>query len=371
MDRHLTESNLEALTAQLRGLHDRVQEIAPDVQRISCALYDSSEDLLKTFINSTQQGTALRAYQYRLSDSQSLSRMARTNEPRLLTDIQNQLQPGTRHSMYILEEGFRSSYTLPMNHQGAFLGFLFFDSRASDTFSVAVRRELNLYGQVIAMSIANAILAIRSIVSSVMLARDFTTFRDAETGGHLQRMARLARLIAHGLARDDATLSDEFVEHVFLYAPLHDLGKIAIPDSVLLKPGPLDSQEREVMRTHTVRGREMVDTIVRYLGVDSLPNQPVLNHIVELHHEALDGSGYPYGLRGDDVPLEARIVAVADIYDALTSQRPYKTAWTPADAMAELHRMVDRGVLDGRCVAVLSAAGEEVEAIRVRYPDRG
>jgi HD-GYP domain-containing protein (c-di-GMP phosphodiesterase class II) len=365
----LTGSSLDALTRQLEALHERAVEVAPDIQRMACALYDPAEDLLKTFINSTREGTVLRAYQYRLSDSESLSRMARTNEPRLLTDIQNQLQPSTTHSKYILEEGFRSSYTLPLTSNGTFLGFLFFDSRASDTFSRAVRRELNLYGQVIAVSIAHELLAIRSIVSSVMLARDFTTFREAETGAHLQRMARFARLIARRLAAQDEGISDEFVESVFLYAPLHDIGKIAIPDSILLKPGPLDTGEWEVMQSHTVRGREMVETIVENLGVRSLPNQDILIHVVELHHEAMDGSGYPHGLSGEQVPLEARIAAVADVYDALTSRRPYKRAWPGADALAEVGRMADRGVLDAACVGVLREAWEESEQIRARYPD--
>lgn len=363
------QEDLDALTAQLQGLHHRVDEIAPDIVRIACALYESDEDLLKTFINSTRDGASLRNYQYPLSGSESLSRMARTGEPRLLTDIQQQLQPTTKHSRYVLDEGFRSSYTLPLSHNGVFLGFLFFDSRASDTFSLAVRRELNLYGQVVAMSIAHELLAIRSIVSSVMLAREFRSFRDAETGAHLQRIARIARLIGRGLAHDDDAISDEFVENVFLYAPLHDIGKIAVPDSILLKGGPLDREEWEVMRTHPVRGRAMVETIVQDLGVGSLPNQSILLNIVELHHEALDGSGYPHGLRGDAIPLEARILAVADVYDALRSRRPHKAAWDAQSALAEVQRMAADGVLDPRCVDVLVHAAAECEDIRTRYPD--
>lgn len=363
------EDSYESLTAQLRGLHRRVDEIAPDIQRIACALYDADEDLLKTFINSTRDGSVLRNYQYPLAESESLSRMARTNEPRLLTDIQHQLQPTTKHSKYVLDEGYRSSYTLPLSHNAAFLGFLFFDSRASDTFSLAVRRELNLYGQVVAMSIAHELLAIRSVVSSVMVARDFTSFREAETGGHLQRMARLARLIGRGLAEHDATISDEFVENVFLYAPLHDIGKIAIPDSILLKAGPLDEQEWDVMRTHPVRGREMIDSIVDDLGVGALPNQVILTNIVELHHEALDGSGYPHGLRGEQIPLEARVVGVADVYDALTSRRSHKPAWGQAEALTEVQRMAVEGILDPRCVEVLVHAADEAADIRTRYPD--
>lgn len=367
MDPLVSKSSVDALTVQLHALHERVQEIAPDIQRIACALYDADEDMLGTFINSTDDGVVLRGYQYPLANSESLSTMARTLEPRLLTDLQNQLQADTPHSAYVLEEGYQSSYTLPLTHQGAFLGFLFFDSRKSDTFTVGVRREVNLYGQVIAMTIANAVLAVRSIVSSVMLARDFASFRDAETGGHLRRMARYSRIIARGLSFDDPDVSDEFVEHLFLYAPLHDIGKIAIPDAVLLKPGPLNDAEWEIMKSHTVRGREIVDTIVNDLGVSELPNQSLLNNIVELHHEAINGGGYPFGLRGDDIPLESRIVSVADVYDALTSRRPYKQPWPTAQAFAELERMVEIGKLDARCVRVLIDSEKDAEHIRTTY----
>jgi len=226
---------------------------------------------------------------------------------------------------------------------------------------------LQIYGQILAMAIANELLAVRSILSTVMLAREFASFRDAETGAHLERIPRYARLIVRGLR--DYEIPDEFAEAIFLYAPLHDIGKIAIPDSILLKPGKLDPDEWEIMKTHTTKGREMIDTIVSDLGIDSLPNDTVLRNIVELHHEAISGSGYPHGLSGDEIPLEARIVAVADVYDALTAVRPYKRASTPQEAMTELARMVEIGKLDSDCVTALRRGFEESEAIRTRYPD--
>ena len=368
MELDISDQAYGSLTQQLQGLHERVREIAPAIERIACALYDPADDMLKTFINSTHNGIALRGYQYRLGDSESLSYLARTKEMRLLTDIQNQLKPTTAHSAYVLQEGFQSSYTIPLHHQGAFLAFMFFDSREKDTFSEPVRRELQIYGQILAMAIANELLAVRSILSTVMLAREFASFRDAETGAHLERIPRYARLIVRGLAATHE-IADEFAEAIFLYAPLHDIGKIAIPDSILLKPGKLDADEWEIMKTHTTKGREMIDTIISDLGIDSLPNDTILRNIVELHHEAINGSGYPHGLSGDDIPLEARIVAVADVYDALTAVRPYKRASTPQEAIAELVRMVDMCKLDPECVTALRRGFEESEAIRTRYPD--
>lgn len=160
------------------------------------------------------------------------------------------------------------------------------------------------------------------------------------------------------------SLPDEFVENVFLYAPLHDIGKIGVPDKVLLKPGPLDSDEWEVMKSHTTKGRDMVDAISSELDITTAAANRIMTNIVELHHEALDGSGYPHGLRGEEIPLESRIVAVADVFDALTSVRPYKQAWAMADAAEELAAMADRGKLDTACVTALTAHLDEATAIR-------
>jgi HD-GYP domain-containing protein (c-di-GMP phosphodiesterase class II) len=356
----------EAVSSRLKGLHDQIREVAPDIDRVACALYDADDDLLKTFINSTRGGTVLRAYQYRLSDSESLSAVAATGQARVLNDLPAVLSPTTAHSAYVLEEGYQSSLTVPMHYLGGFLGFIFFDSRVPDTFTPQVQRQLLLYSNLITLGVANELIAVRSIVGTVQISRHFTELRDCETGAHLERMSRYARLVSRALA-DELGLSDEFIEHVYLYAPLHDIGKVGIPDRILLKPGPLDPDEWEVMKTHTTIGHTMVDNISRDLRIDRLPDDWVLRNIVLHHHEALDGSGYPDGLAGEEIPLESRIVSVADVFDALTSTRPYKQAWDVDAAVAELTRMVGAGKLDGRCVRALVSEREAIEEIRQRH----
>ncbi len=368
MDLDVNAQSYRHLSERIQGLHDQLLVVAPDVERVACALYDPDEDLLKTFLHSTRGGEPLRAYEYRLSDSESLSYLARTKELRVISGIQGALEPTTAHSAYVLKEGFESSFTVPMYYQGDFLGFVFFDSRKPDTFTPQLQRELLLNATLIAMSVENELMAIRSIIGTVSLARDFAEFRDFETGAHLQRMARYARVIAKGLAAERG-LPDEFVEQIFLYAPLHDIGKIAIPDRILLKPGKLDPDEWEIMKTHTTRGREMIERITVDLRVESLPNDEMLKSIVELHHEAMDGSGYPHGLIGEQIPLEARIISVADVFDALVSERPYKREWSALGAVGELERMAADGKLDPACVAVARAELHELEAILSRYPE--
>ena len=120
-------------------------------------------------------------------------------------------------------------------------------------------------------------------------------------------------------------VSDEWVELLFQAAPMHDIGKIGIPDAVLLKPGKLDPDEWEIMQRHAQIGAEII-------GEDGSSLLKMARDIALCHHEKWDGSGYPQGLAGEAIPLEARIVAIADVFDALTSERPYKKAWTIDDA---------------------------------------
>jgi HD-GYP domain-containing protein (c-di-GMP phosphodiesterase class II) len=162
--------------------------------------------------------------------------------------------------------------------------------------------------------------------------------KDPYTRGHTQRVAELAVLIAQELR-----LSPEGVRTVGQAAILHDIGKIAVPDAILNKPGPLSAEEFAVVKEHPSRGHAMIT------GIKSLRRE--LGG-VRSHHERLDGSGYPDGLRGEAIPLEARIIAVADVYDALTSRRPYRDAWSPAQALATVE--AEAGTkLDARCVAAL------------------
>ncbi|HXF98718.1 MAG TPA: HD domain-containing phosphohydrolase [Gaiellaceae bacterium] len=155
-------------------------------------------------------------------------------------------------------------------------------------------------------------------------------YRDDATSEHAERVARTAALLAERLGRPQAE-----VELLRLAAPLHDIGKLAVPDALLLKPGPLTPAEVEQMRTHAAAGAEI-------LGGSSSDVLRLGEEIARTHHEWWDGSGYPSGLAGEQIPLSGRLVALADVFDALTHERPYKRAWPLEEAVREIHRLSGR-----------------------------
>ncbi len=181
-------------------------------------------------------------------------------------------------------------------------------------------------------------------------------FRDPETGAHILRMAHYSALIARQLGKDDA-----YSDLLLHAAPMHDVGKLGIPDHILMKPGRLTVEEFEQMKRHPTIGHDILK------GSTS----PVIQRAAVIalsHHEKFDGSGYPFGTAGEAIPLEGRIVAVADVFDALTSARPYKPAWSLDDATAFLRE--GRGKhFDPVCVDAMLERWSEVLDIRQRFQD--
>ena len=175
-------------------------------------------------------------------------------------------------------------------------------------------------------------------------------YRDQETGNHIVRMAKYARLIA-----EELKLTAMECDEIEAAAPMHDIGKIGIPDQVLLKPGRHTDEEQAIMRRHPLIGHEILaDSPSRYLQMGAV--------IALGHHEKFDGSGYPQGLAGEAIPLPARIVAVADVFDALMSPRPYKSAWTFQEALDYLRAESGRH-FDPACVRAFERRIDAVAAI--------
>jgi HD-GYP domain-containing protein (c-di-GMP phosphodiesterase class II) len=337
------------------------------VDRLAVVIYDHPSDTLKTFLSVGDDPPTLSNYQARLADVPSLQELVARRQVRVIGDLQVLAGSPAEHSRRLLAAGFHSSCTLPMVHDDEFFGFIFCNSRERDYFTLAVLGQIEPALRLFALIVISELRALRTLGAATATVRYLTSRRDCETGAHLGRMASYSRLIARALAAAHG-LSDEYIEHLFLFAPLHDIGKIAIPDNILLKPGALTPEEFETMKTHTVKGREMVDFLVQEFHLTRFTHIGVMRSIVLSHHEAYDGSGYPEGLRGEAIPLEARIVTAADVLDALASQRPYKPAWPLDIALSELQRLAGRK-LDPQCVEALLVRRGEVEAIAQQYQE--
>jgi HD-GYP domain-containing protein (c-di-GMP phosphodiesterase class II) len=354
---------------RLIALHEEIRHSLnlEDVTRIAIALYDSKTHRLKTFIRSGAKESPLDHYTASLDDIPSLAEIARLKRPRVVDDLDMFKSSPSLHSTRLIKNGFRASLTIPIHDHGALFGFLFFNSDRPGYFSEVVVHQLMPYAKVIALFAINEMQSIRVLQAAMKTAREITHLRDDETGGHLDRMARYSRLMALNMAEKHG-FSDEFIEFIYQFAPLHDIGKVGIPDAILLKPGRLTEDEFAVMREHVDKGIAIIDAMRRDFNLDSVSYIQVLRNIVAFHHEAIDGSGYPKGMKGNDIPIEARIVSVADVFDALTSARPYKKAWSPEDAFTFLHGAKGNR-FDPECIQALESGMEEIRTILAQFAE--
>lgn len=351
-----------SIVEKLRLIHQVMQQHLAHITRIAVAMYDAQTDYLRTFAYSSTEKSPLTHYQAKLAECSSLADMATSHKPRVVNDLAVFNNSDHIHAQLIYEGGYRSSYTVPMLWNGQLLGFVFFNSPQTDIFLERVLNELDVIAHMITLMMYNEKSNVHTLLATVKSALEMTHSRDPETGCHLERMSRYARLIAQNLA-DQYQLDDQFIEHIFIFSPLHDLGKLAIPDRILLKEGPLTDEEFLVMKTHAAEGKRLIDKLLANYGLEGIQHVDMLRHIALHHHEAVDGSGYPMGLQGNAIPLAARIVTVADVFDALTSKRPYKEAWSNEAAFAKLKEL--SGIkLDADCVAALLKNTEHIVEIQ-------
>ncbi len=356
-----------SLKEKLIAVHRSVQEKLPFVARISVVLYDPSTNILKTYVHSSGEDNPLDHYQALLDNAPSLKEILARGRPRVINNMLNFDKHGKEHTKRLEQQGYAASYTLPLFNNGEFFGFIFFNAYETGVFTEDHLEELDLHGHLITLMAVNELNAIQTLIAAIKTTGHITHHRDPETGSHLDRMSRYSRLIATALA-EKYNLDDEYIEHIFMFSPLHDVGKIVIPDNILLKPGKLNEEEMAVMKTHALKGEDIIDNLLQNFGLGNISYVGILRNIVVCHHETIDGVGYPFSKAGDEIPLEARIVAVADIFDALTSRRPYKEAWSNEDAFAELRQLAGKK-LDPDCVEALLAHSKEIETIQKQFKE--
>ncbi len=196
----------------------------------------------------------------------------------------------------------------------------------------------------------------------IIVLADMVESRDTCTGQHVRKTAAYTDIIMHELKREGVyadQLTDEFMSDVVSSAPLHDIGKIKVSDLILNKTGRLTDEEFSVMKSHTTAGSEVIEHAMRMVSEADSPYLREADNLALYHHEKWDGSGYPTGLKGEEIPLSARIMAVADVFDALVSKRSYKDGLSYEDAMA----IIQSGAgthFDPLIVNAFVQAGDEV-----------
>ncbi|MCW8331900.1 HD domain-containing protein [Photobacterium sp. SDRW27] len=339
------------LSSRIKKIHKEIINTKYEIDRTSIALLDD-DGYLRTYVDSTNKFQPLKHHSQKLSEARSLNQLAISKECRIIDNYSTLLSPPlNKANSWLLENKLLSSYTVPVYFSDRFLGFIFFNSRQEAYFSAQTISKLQTALAQIKEEIISERLIFDKITSLNQFAEKTSEIRDIETSKHCVRLRNLARIISTYVAKE-VDISDYHIFQLIKFAPLHDIGKICTPDRILHKKGRLTAEEYQEIKQHVEHGLAIFDA-----ACDEMMRQHtvygLIQDIIGCHHEMLDGSGYPKGLSGNQINMFSRIVTVADIFDALTSERPYKKAWSYRDALNELSRMVDDNKLDPRCVSAL------------------
>jgi response regulator RpfG family c-di-GMP phosphodiesterase len=263
----------------------------------------------------------------------SLGKLIDTGEARMINDLEEYCEgkPMKLYNKVLLEAGVRASIALPLQVSGEPMGVIFFSSTRKNVYTQEHMKFLETLANSIAISLNQNIFVSDIVFSSILALAKLAEARDEDTGEHLDRMAVYARTIAellyeNNIYTDEITM--EYIDNIEHFSPLHDIGKVGIRDGILLKPGKLTTEEFAEMKKHACYGAEVLKAADKNIQKHDKSLFGMGTDIAEGHHEKWDGSGYPYGRKGIEIPLSARIAALADVFDALTSKRPYKEAFS-------------------------------------------
>ena len=355
------QKNEGTLQDKLISIHEVITTTFSFVDRIAVAVYEQKTDLLKVFMASCYDDNLLNHHEIKLDDLPLLKHVLNKGKACVVKDTDIFSKDENIHILQMADLRYAASYIMPVYQNSTFFGFIIFNSGQADVFEENTLHQMDLFGHMISLMVMNEL----TVAYTANSRQGEVEKGGPDTGSYIDRMSRYARLIANQLA-EKYSLNDDYIEHIGLFSSLHDIGKGGLPDSLLLKQDSLTSDEFNLMKTHANRGREMVDQLLQNFAKDGFRHASVLRNIAEYHHEFMNGSGYPHGLKGEDIPLEARIVAVADIFDALTSARPYRKAWSNEDAFTILKDM-SGSRLDVDCVNAMLTNLRSVERIQKFY----
>ncbi len=370
-DRRISEmgtgGSLEQLVEQLYHLISR----SVPCDRVAMAFLDPLGDVTAESAYTVMDSVYLDPGFTERIDNTTLGRVAEQRTPRIINDLEYHYEHvhSSRPTEWLLREGLHANITMPIVLNDECIGFLFVTSRHRNIYTQQhadfLAHVTNLLGDKLYSSYQVQQVIAKTAEGFVTLTRE----KDNETSNHIVRMSRYSYLIAKQLFSYGHEITPRFMREVLWFAPLHDIGKIGISDKVLTKAGPLDDAEWAEMKQHVEIGENVIGSMNRELSGNA--DQGVLDtglDIVSTHHERWDGSGYPRGLSGEDIPLAGRIVAVADVFDALTSRRPYKPAFSLDKALGILKE--GRGAhFDPEVVRAFFDIIPAIESVREHFSD--
>lgn len=307
-----------------------------DSERFSVALIDHEESKIVAetayFTDKRIQIKLGPGFSQKFSET-SLGKMIteRTNW-RIINDFEEFYSYTKSKSMkLLLEEGFKSNLTVLASINTVPFGFFFLTSSRPNNFTEDDAKLFFSVSDILSHRLYYTLNLQKALSEFAHSLTDLVEFKDNETGNHIKRVSLYTKLIASNM-----NLPPKLIRILYDFAPLHDIGKVGIPDSILLKPGRLDSDEWKIMQTHVGIGMHIIDRLAE--NTKSIIDAETINsmrNIVKDHHERWDGKGYPNGKRGEEISMEGRILAIADVFDALTTRRPYKES-IPFDVAVDM-----------------------------------
>lgn len=336
--------------------------------RIGIATVEKEYFVAGLSINKISPVKLKRGFKVKKADSPSLSKIVEKKEIRIINDLEKHLEenPNSKSTQLVLEEGFRSSLTVPLfKVDGKVVGILFFSSIEKNAYKQLDVYKIQSLTEILSYVFEKNMLIEDLVTNSILSFVKLVEGKDPETSNHLDRMAYYSKIIAKRLSTQEKyhqKMDYYYIDNLLKYAPLHDIGKVGVPDNILLKPGKLTDNEFNIMKNHTKIGAKILSYFQNNLRKYDINVFIMAVQIAVAHHEKWNGKGYPNGIEGEKIPLAARIVAVADVFDALSSKRIYKNAF-PFDESVKMINELSGESFDPDVVKAFNEALTEIREI--------
>ncbi|MDF2154643.1 HD domain-containing phosphohydrolase [Vibrio sp. CAU 1672] len=354
------------LNEQMQTLKCRMQAHLPIVDRISYAKYIPQQGLLTSFAESIGDNGCLPHYEAPLSKLPRLKAAAQSATPHIIDNLKVVAHSPRVRSL--LQRGYCSSAAIPCYESHDFTGFIFLNSVQPNAFTLAQLNPLKPYFDMVQYAIESELNVVQAIEFLAGRIQCHLPGYTPQVYSHTRRITLYARLIAKELAQR-YQFSDEVVEQIGLFAQYHALSDISLHPDIVCRRKGLNNEQEAILKSHMDECVEAADGIIERIGNPVHPSVILFNQIIAYQYENLDGSGYPYGVQQDLIPVPARIVAVANVFDVMTTHHPDREASSITSALLDLEKLVYQGALSLECVDALRGHQAYLKEVLNKYPE--